>query len=158
VLLFDRFVRKFTFCVRSRQFAEGGPKWRTLPEKARASFPWTLSCATMGLAVSVSLCFAQGDRDTSKELQRVQPFACDSLDPKVCFDIYQRRIERIPATIHDQGDNNVIAAGQRLERCLSYDPRPDPFGKPKKDQKLSDYCSPIATRFDLCETKRGECR
>jgi invasion protein IalB len=42
----------------------------------------------------------------------------------------------------------VIAAGRRLERCLSYDPRPDPFGKPKKDQKLSDYCSPIATRFE----------
>jgi hypothetical protein len=25
----------------------------------------------------------------------VQPFACDSLDPKVCLDIYQRRMERI---------------------------------------------------------------
>ena len=46
----------------------------------------------MGLAVSVSLCFAQGDRDISKERQRVQPFACDSLDPKVCLDIYQRRM------------------------------------------------------------------
>jgi hypothetical protein len=49
----------------------------------------------MGLAASVSLCFAQGDRDTSKELQRVQPFTCDSLDPKVCLDIYQRRIEQL---------------------------------------------------------------
>jgi hypothetical protein len=80
--------------------------------------------------------------------------------PKVCFDIYRRRMERIAAPIRsdDQGDNSVIAAGQRLERCLSYDPGPDPFGKPKKDQKLSDYCSPSATRFDLCETKRGECR
>jgi hypothetical protein len=47
---------------------------------SQASFRWVLSSATMGLAASVSLCFAQGDRDTSKELQRVQPFACDSLD------------------------------------------------------------------------------
>ena len=63
--------------------------------KSRASFPWTLSCVTMGLAASVSLCFAQGDRDASRELQRVQEVQrllgpCDSLDPKVCFDIYQR--------------------------------------------------------------------
>jgi hypothetical protein len=59
--------------------------------KSRASFGWTLSRATMGLAVSGSLCFAQGDRNAPQELQRVQPFACDSLDPKVCFDIYRRR-------------------------------------------------------------------
>jgi hypothetical protein len=67
--------------------------------KSRASFPWTFSCATMGLAVSVSLCFAQGDRDVSQELQRVQemtPFLCDSLDPKVCIDIYQHRMEPAP--------------------------------------------------------------
>jgi hypothetical protein len=38
--------------------------------KSRASFPWTFSCATMGLAVSVSLCFAQGDRNALQELQR----------------------------------------------------------------------------------------
>ena len=65
--------------------------------KSRASFPWTFSCVTMGLAVSVSLCFAQGNRDASRELQRVQEVQrllgpCDSLDPKVCFDIYQRRM------------------------------------------------------------------
>jgi hypothetical protein len=36
--------------------------------KSRASFRWTFSCAMMGLAVSVSLCFAQ----TSQEMQRVQ--------------------------------------------------------------------------------------
>jgi len=69
--------------------------------KSRASFPWTFSCATMGLAVSVSLCFAQGNRDASRELQRVQEVQrllgpCDSLDPKVCFDIYQRRTEQLP--------------------------------------------------------------
>jgi hypothetical protein len=121
---------------------------------------WMLLFATMGLAVSVSPCFAQGNREgqlVTAPSEAVAPFACDSLDPKVCLDIYQRRMERIPAIIHDQGDNSVIAAGQRLERCLSYDPRPDPFGKPKKDQKLSGpasgpasgsfYCSPIATRF-----------
>jgi hypothetical protein len=77
--------------------------------KSLTRFPWMLSCMTIGLAVSVSLCFAQGDRDASQdELQRVQPFACDSLDPKVCLDIYQRRMERIPATIHDQGDNHAL--------------------------------------------------
>ena len=134
---------------------------------------WMLLCATMGLAVSVSLCFAQGNREA--QLVTAPPEIaphfppCDSLDPKVCFDIYERRMERMPPPIlsDDQRDNSVIAAGQRLERCLSYDPGigvigprapADPFGKPKKDQKLSDYCSPIATRFDLCETKRGECR
>jgi hypothetical protein len=69
--------------------------------KGRTSFRWMLPCATMGLAVSVSLCFAQGDRDTSKELQRlgtappeITPFKCDSLDPKVCLDIYQRKLEK----------------------------------------------------------------
>jgi hypothetical protein len=69
--------------------------------KSRASFPWTFSCATMGLAVSVSLCFAQGDRNTSQELQRLQEAQrllgpCDSLDPKVCLDIYQRGMEQPP--------------------------------------------------------------
>jgi hypothetical protein len=71
--------------------------------KIRASFRWTLSCATMGLAASVSLCFAQGDRNAPWELQRVQPFACDSLDPKVCFDIYQRRMEQLPEPTPDLG-------------------------------------------------------
>jgi hypothetical protein len=70
--------------------------------KSRARFSWTFSCATMGLAVSVSLCFAQGDR-SPQELQRVQPFACDSLDPKVCLDIYQRRMEQLPERKPDQG-------------------------------------------------------
>jgi hypothetical protein len=68
---------------------------------SQASFRWVLSSATMGLAASVSLCFAQGDWDTSKELQRVQPFACDSLDPKVCLDIYQRRMEQPPERTPD---------------------------------------------------------
>jgi hypothetical protein len=76
--------------------------------KSRARFPWTFSCAvTMGLAVSVSLCFAQGNRDASQELQRfremtrlmtappekAKPLVCDSLAPEVCFEIYQRRME-----------------------------------------------------------------
>jgi hypothetical protein len=76
--------------------------------KSRASFPWTFSCVTMGLAVSVSLCFAQGNRDASRDLQRVQEVQrllgpCDSLDPKVCFDIYQRRTEQLPERIPDKG-------------------------------------------------------
>jgi hypothetical protein len=81
--------------------------------KGRPSFPWTFSCVTMGLAVSVPLCFAQ----TLQELQRVQemqrlitappeiatPFLCDSLDPKVCLDIYQRRMEQLPERMPDKG-------------------------------------------------------
>jgi hypothetical protein len=62
----------------------------------------------MGLAVSVSLCFAQGDRDASQEPQRLQEVQrllgpCDSLDPKVCFDIYQRRMEQLPERTPDRG-------------------------------------------------------
>jgi hypothetical protein len=81
--------------------------------KSRASFRRMLSCAAMGLAASVSLCFAQDNRSAqemqrlwdAKEMQRLwemqsirdapqQPFTCDSLDPKVCFDIYRRRMEQ----------------------------------------------------------------
>jgi hypothetical protein len=63
-----------------------------------------LSCATIGLAVSVSPCFADGNWDASRELQRVQEMQrllgpCDSLDPKVCFDIYRRRMEQRPEGI-----------------------------------------------------------
>jgi hypothetical protein len=87
---------------------------------------WMLLCATMGLAVSVSLCFG-ADMD-NREAQLVTappetaaPFPCESLDPKVCSDIYQRRMERIPAPIlsDDQGDNG--------ERCLMATAR-NPFG------------------------------
>jgi hypothetical protein len=55
--------------------------------------PLMLLCATMGLAVSVSLCFAQGDREVqlvTAPPEITTPFKCDSLDPKVCFDIYWR--------------------------------------------------------------------
>ena len=38
--------------------------------KSRASFRWMLSCAPMGLAASVSLCFAQENRSVSQEMQR----------------------------------------------------------------------------------------
>jgi hypothetical protein len=59
-----------------------------------------LSCATVGLVVSISSCLAQGNRDASQEMQRLgtappgmmTPFKCDSLDPKVCFDIYRRML------------------------------------------------------------------
>jgi hypothetical protein len=120
--------------------------------EGQASFRRMLLCAAMGLAVSVSLCFAQGNREAqlvTAAPEITTPFKCDSLDPKVCFDIYQRRMERIPAPIisDDQGDNGVIAAGRRLERCLSYDPRLDPFGWLKKRQTRSDYCWSSATRI-----------
>jgi hypothetical protein len=67
----------------------------------RISRAGLLSCATIGIAVIVSPCFAQGDRDASQEPQRLQEVQrllgpCDSLDPKVCFDIY-RRLHNEPA-------------------------------------------------------------
>lgn len=76
--------------------------------KSRASFRWVLPCVATCLAASVSLCFAQGNRDASQGLQRVQEVQrllgpCDSLDPKVCFDIYQRRMEQLPEPIPDNG-------------------------------------------------------
>jgi hypothetical protein len=72
--------------------------------KSRASFPWTFSCVTIGIAVIVSPCFG-ADLGVSQGMQRlgiappeilgaappeIMPFRCDSLDPKVCFDIYGR--------------------------------------------------------------------
>ena len=107
-----------------------------------------LSCAAIGHVVSVSPCFAEGNQEgqlVTASSETATPFTCDSLDPEVRLDIYQRRMERVPATIHDQGDG-VIAAGRGLERCLSYDPRSDyrfGFGTLKK----SDYCSSSATRI-----------
>jgi hypothetical protein len=96
LLLFDRFVRKFPFCVRSRQFAEG-VQMENISGKSRARFPWTFSCATMGLAVSVSLCFAQGNREAqivTAPPEITMPLKCDSLDPEVCFDIYRRILQK----------------------------------------------------------------
>jgi hypothetical protein len=66
------------------------------------------SCVTITIAVTVSPCFAQGDQETSQELQRALEMQgllgpCDSLDPKVCFDIYQRRMEQLPEHKPDRG-------------------------------------------------------
>jgi len=41
-------------------------------EKSRASFRWTVSCVAMGLAVSVSPCFAQGNQGAPQETQSQQ--------------------------------------------------------------------------------------
>jgi hypothetical protein len=89
--------------------------------KGRASFRRMLSCFILGLAVSASPCFAQENQSASQETQRLQemqdlqkmlrrqeaearerareaqrPFACDSLVPQVCLDIYRRRMEQTP--------------------------------------------------------------
>jgi hypothetical protein len=93
--------------------------------KSRASFPWAFSCATMVLAVSVSLSFAQEDRDASRELQRVQEMQrllgpCDSLDPKVCLDIYQRRIEQLPERKPDlEPAASLVGVGGMTPRCMA---------------------------------------
>jgi hypothetical protein len=41
--------------------------------------PLMLLCATMGLAISVSLCFAQSNREA--QVVTPPPFPCDILDP-----------------------------------------------------------------------------
>jgi hypothetical protein len=95
--------------------------------KSRASFGWVLSGLAMGLAASVSLCFAQDNRSAQEmqrlwEMQRIrdtpqQPFACDSLDAKVCFDIYRRRLEQPP-------EPKAWPAGE-------FGQATSPFGKPR---------------------------
>jgi hypothetical protein len=110
---------------------------------------WMLLCLTMCLPLSLSPCFAQGNREAQLVTTppEITPFACDSLDPRVCFDIYQRHMERIPAPTRsdDQGDNGVLAIARRLERCLS---TPNQFGMLTPQRWLappmrSDYCSSI---------------
>jgi hypothetical protein len=63
--------------------------------KGRASFRWMFSCATIGLVVSISPVLRAADLGAG--MQRlgtapleITPFKCDSLDSKVCFDIYWR--------------------------------------------------------------------
>jgi hypothetical protein len=96
----------------------------------------------MGLAVSVSLCFAQ----TSQELQRVQemqrlvtappeiatPFSCDSLDPKVCFDIYRRRMEQPPRI----PDNKAWPAGEFGQAMAPFGKAPLPSFKLPSQKEL----------------------
>jgi hypothetical protein len=61
-----------------------------------------LSCAAIGLVVSVSPCFAadlgasQGMQPLGTAPPEIMPFRCDSLDPKVCFDIYGRTLNNTP--------------------------------------------------------------
>jgi hypothetical protein len=108
---------------------------------------WLL-CTAMCLPVSVSPCFAQGNREAqliTPPPQAATPFPCDSLDPKVCFDIYRHRMEPAPMLSDHQADSG--------ERCLMFT-APNPFGYLKPH-----VCSSRLTRIrDLCETKRGECR
>jgi hypothetical protein len=40
----------------------------------------------------------------------MQPFTCDSLDPTVCLDIYQRRMEQLPERKLDQGERAPAAS------------------------------------------------
>jgi hypothetical protein len=54
-----------------------------------------LSCAAIGLVVSVSPCFA-ADLGVGAAPPEIMPFRCDSLDPQVCFDIYGRILKSTP--------------------------------------------------------------
>jgi hypothetical protein len=55
--------------------------------ESQASFRRMLLCATIGIAVIVSPCFAHEDRSASQEIQAdppgkaQEPFTCDSLVP-----------------------------------------------------------------------------
>jgi hypothetical protein len=102
----------------------GRSEMENISGKSRASFRWMLSCATIGLVVSITPCFAQGNRDASPELQRpgaappeiTTPFKCDSLDPKVCLDIYQRRLEQRPeGTLYNEYPLGKALAGHRFD-------------------------------------------
>jgi hypothetical protein len=55
----------------------------------RISQAGLLSCATIGLLVSIWPCFA-ADLGVGAAPPEIMPFRCDSLDPQVCFDIYYR--------------------------------------------------------------------
>jgi hypothetical protein len=98
--------------------------------RSRAGFRWMLSFATIGLVVSISPCFAQGD--ASQKLQPspeiTTPFKCDSLDPKVCFEVYQRRLEQRPeGTRYNEYPLGKNLAGHRFDS--PFDP-PKAFGDP----------------------------
>jgi hypothetical protein len=90
--------------------------------KSRARFRWMLSCVTIGIAVIVSPCFA-ADLGTSQGTQRlgtapaeIMPFRCDSLDPKVCFDIYRRRMEQRPeGNLYNEYSLGKALTGHRLD-------------------------------------------
>ena len=115
--------------------------------KGRASFRWTLPCAMTGLAVSVPLCFAQGNQGAPQELQRMQemqrevtappeivtPFSCDSLDPKVCLDIYRRRMEQPPERIPD---NKAWPAGEFGQAMAPFGKAPLPSFKLPSQKEL----------------------
>jgi hypothetical protein len=76
------------------------------------SFRLMLSCATMGLVISMSPCFAWENQSASQEMKRVQDMQrlladpapaevrkfplCDSLELNVCLDIYRRHVEQTP--------------------------------------------------------------
>jgi hypothetical protein len=76
----------------------------------RISQAGLLSCATIGLLVSIWPCFAQGGSGclATREFtfcaqglgteppEITTPFKCDSLDPQVCFDIYGRILKSTP--------------------------------------------------------------
>jgi hypothetical protein len=69
--------------------------------KSRASFRWMLSCATIGLLVSIPTMLRAADLGTQgmqlgTAPPEIMPFRCDSLDPKVCFDIYGRILNSTP--------------------------------------------------------------
>jgi hypothetical protein len=94
----------------------GRSKMENTNGKSRASFRCMLSCAAIGLVVSISPCFAQGNRMQhlgTAPPEIMTPFKCDSLDPKVCFDIYSR--------LHNESQTRATALF--LGPCDSLDPR-----------------------------------
>jgi hypothetical protein len=78
--------------------------------------------------MSISPCFAQGNRDASQEMpglgdsrsEITTPFKCDSLDPKVCFDGPHRASRKDCAQVardpQDPGGARAADVGHRAAR------------------------------------------
>jgi hypothetical protein len=96
----------------------------------------------MGLVVSISPCFAQGDREASQELQCLgtapPEIMCDSHDPKICFD-RRRREQTTEGILHNMYPSPKALTGYRLDKFI--DP-PKAFDQPK------DWNTAIPAPFD----------
>jgi hypothetical protein len=129
--------------------------------KSRASFRWMLSIVTIRIAVIVSPCFA-ADLGASQGMQRlgtapaeIMPFRCDSLDPKVCFDIYWR-LRNEPA----QAEGGEVGYDYTLRPILFVAPRGDTaFQEARRTPRRCAPVSPpaIAAYFSLVRCAMWRC-
>jgi hypothetical protein len=98
--------------------------------KSRASFRWMLLCATIGLLVSIPTMLRAADLGT-QGMQRlgtapseIMPFRCDSLDPKVCFDIYGRILKSTPWLFYGTVGGDGLPSLPVCTPAFCWDPGP----------------------------------